>query len=69
MPTTAADLISEAKEFRDQEKAARANLDKLRGQLRHAAMSGLLNETEKREALALARKPRSARSGGPAGRS
>ncbi len=69
MPTTAAQLIRQAKEFRDQEKAARASLDKLRDQLRHAAMSGLLNETEKREALALARKPRSARSGSSAGRS
>jgi predicted nucleic acid-binding Zn-ribbon protein len=55
-------LLEEAQRLKDQEKQAQADLAKLRKQLKAAAASGLLSDSQRGRALALARKPRRASS-------
>jgi hypothetical protein len=55
-------LLAEAERLKNVERDAQRDLAKLRKQLTHAALSGLLSDAERRRALALARKPRRASS-------
>jgi hypothetical protein len=55
-------LLGEAERLKEVERTAQRDLAKLRKQLTHAAGSGLLTESQRRRALALARKPRRASS-------
>jgi hypothetical protein len=59
MPKTPQQLITEAEGLAKKERDAREQLNKLRAQLRHLALSGTVTPEQKQRLLTLSRTPRS----------